>query len=88
VGRCFEGFDNLGLDLMPRSLENRRDAVDRRRVMVACLGLAALMTGPTGCNPPSEGRPAGSIHIDNVRTKASDVDAVKGKATQTKVKRP
>jgi hypothetical protein len=73
---------------MQPSLPNRRDFASRRLGLVACLGLAALMTAPIGCNPPSEGRPAGSIHIDTVRTKASDVDAVKGKAVPPRVKRP
>ncbi len=81
-------MDTPGLDPMQCSPSNRRDPAAWRRRMVACLGLAALFLVPIGCNPPSEGRPAGSIHIDTVRTKASDVDAVKGKAAQAKVRRP
>ncbi len=73
---------------MQLSPSNRRDPATRRRGMVACLGLAALVMVPVGCNPPSEGRPAGSIHIDTARTNASDVDAVKGKAKPSKVRRP
>ncbi len=56
--------------------------------MVAGLCLAALVTAVSGCNPPSEGRPAGSIHVENARTKSSDVDAMKSKAKQPRVKRP
>lgn len=56
--------------------------------MIAGLGLVALVTAPLGCNPPSEGRPAGSIHIETARTSQSDVDAAKAKAKPSRPRRP
>lgn len=69
-------------------LLNRGRPAGPRRGVIAGLCLAALMASTPGCGPRSEGRPAGSIHIENARTKAADVDAMKTKAKPTRARRP
>jgi hypothetical protein len=60
--------------------------MDPRRLVSAglcitvALGLGAAATALSGCSPPSEGRPAGSIEVKNARTSSADVDAAKAKA--------
>ncbi len=73
---------------MNRPPRNRHAAASRRLGMVAALGLAALLAVPAGCGPQSEGRPAGSIHIETGRTKAADVDALKAQAKPARGRRP
>jgi hypothetical protein len=48
--------------------------------MIVALGLGAAAMALPGCQPPSEGRPAGSIEVKNSRSSAADIDAAKAKA--------
>jgi hypothetical protein len=47
---------------------------------IVALGLGAAAMALPGCEPPSEGRPAGSIEVKNARSSAADIDAAKAKA--------
>jgi hypothetical protein len=49
--------------------------------MIAALGLGAAAMALPGCEPPSEGRPAGSIEVKNARSSAADIEAAKTKAS-------
>jgi hypothetical protein len=48
--------------------------------MIVALGLWAAAMALPGCEPPSEGRPAGSIEVKNARSSAADIEAAKAKA--------
>jgi hypothetical protein len=48
--------------------------------MIVAIGLGAAAMALPGCEPASEGRPAGSIEVKNSRSSAADIDAAKAKA--------
>jgi hypothetical protein len=48
--------------------------------MIVALSLGAAAMALPGCEPPSEGRPAGSIEVKNARKSPADIEAAKGKA--------
>jgi hypothetical protein len=49
--------------------------------MIVALGLGAAASSLPGCDPASEGRPAGSIEVKNARSTAADIEAAKAKAS-------
>jgi hypothetical protein len=49
--------------------------------MIVALGLGAAAMALPGCEPPSEGRPAGSIEVKNARSSAADIEAAKAKSS-------
>jgi hypothetical protein len=49
--------------------------------MIVALGLGAAALAIPGCQPPSEGRPAGSIEVKNARSSATDIEAAKAKSS-------
>ena len=49
--------------------------------MIVALGLGAATMALPGCEPPSEGRPAGSIEVKNARSSAADIEAAKAKSS-------
>jgi hypothetical protein len=59
---------------------NRRRLLSAGVCMTVALGLGAGAMALPGCEPPSEGRPAGSIEVKNARSSPADVDAAKAKA--------
>jgi hypothetical protein len=48
---------------------------------IVVLGLGAAAMALPGCEPPSEGRPAGSIEVKNARSSAAEIDAAKAKTS-------
>ena len=59
---------------------NRRRLLSTSCCMIIALALGAAAMALPGCEPPSEGRPAGSIEVKNTRKSAADVEAAKAKA--------
>ncbi len=49
--------------------------------MIVALGLGAAAMALVGCEPASEGRPAGSIEVKNARSSAADIEAAKAKSS-------
>jgi hypothetical protein len=59
---------------------NRPRRLSAAVCMTVALGLGAAALAIPGCQPPSEGRPAGSIEVKNARSSAADIEAAKAKA--------
>ena len=59
---------------------NRPHLISTGICTIAALALGAAALALPGCEPPSEGRPAGSIEVKNARSSAADIDAAKAKA--------
>ena len=59
---------------------NRPRRLSAAVCMIVALGLGAAALAIPGCQPPSEGRPAGSIEVKNARSSAADIESAKAKA--------
>jgi hypothetical protein len=59
---------------------NRPRRLSAAVCMIVALGLGAAALAIPGCQPPSEGRPAGAIEVKNARSSAADIEAAKAKA--------
>jgi hypothetical protein len=59
---------------------NRRRLLSAGVCMTVALGLGAAAMALPGCDPPSEGRPAGSIEVKKGRSSPADIDEAKAKA--------
>jgi hypothetical protein len=59
---------------------NRPRLISAGVCMIVTLGLGSATMVLPGCEPPSEGRPAGSIEVKNARSSAADIEAEKAKA--------
>jgi hypothetical protein len=66
---------------------NRRSFLSVSAGRLGVLGLAALAASLPGCEPASEGRPAGSIEVKNARSSQADLDAAKAKAKSSPKRR-
>jgi hypothetical protein len=66
---------------------NRRRFLSVPAGQLGVLGLAALAASLPGCEPPSEGRPAGSIEVKNARSSADDLEAARAKAKSSPKRR-
>jgi hypothetical protein len=66
---------------------NRRRLLSAGVCMTVALGLGAGALVLPGCQPPSEGRPAGSIEVKNGRSSPDDIEAAKAKAKSAPRKR-
>ena len=58
---------------------NRSRLISASVCMMVALGIGSTTMVLPGCEPPSEGRPAGSIEVKNARKSAADIEAAKAK---------
>ncbi len=60
---------------------NRPRLLSAAVCMTVALGLGAAAMAIPGCEPSSEGRPAGSIEVKSPRSSAADIKAAKAKSS-------
>jgi hypothetical protein len=80
IDRCGLRIDEA-LFQEPAPPMNRPRLLSAGVCMIVALGLGAAAMALPGCEPPSEGRPAGSIEVKNARSSAADIEAAKAKSS-------